>query len=380
MGKKKILIFIDWYLPGYKAGGPIQSVSNLVSHFKDQFDFYIVTRDTDYCEVKPYITVVSDEWNTLPDGTSVFYFSKDNLSFKKIKKIIQYRSFDHVYLNGIFSLYFTIAPLIYLQKKREMPIIVASRGMFAESALNVKKTKKQLFIRVIRALKLFNRVTFHATNKIEEQNIINALGENVNIKIAANLPAKNSISQLPGREKNSGTVRLINVARIAPEKNLLFALQILKNVISNVEFDFYGPVYNQEYWSECKQAMDELPVNIKANYKGSLPSDEVLIKLNDYHFMFMPTKGENFGHIILQALSSGCPVIISDQTPWNNLSEKQIGWDISLDKPENFVEIINKCAKMGQLEFNQLSENAFEYAHAYNTNSEIIDQNRLLLV
>ena len=54
MSKKKILIFIDWYLPGYKAGGPIQSVANLVANLKEEFEFSIVTRDTDYCEKLPY--------------------------------------------------------------------------------------------------------------------------------------------------------------------------------------------------------------------------------------------------------------------------------------------------------------------------------------
>ena len=45
--KPKVLIFIDWYKPGFKAGGPIQSVSNIVSQLGKDYEFYIITRDTD---------------------------------------------------------------------------------------------------------------------------------------------------------------------------------------------------------------------------------------------------------------------------------------------------------------------------------------------
>ena len=54
MTRKKILISIDWFLPGTKSGGPVRSYANLIDHFKGDFEFYIVTRDTDYCETVPY--------------------------------------------------------------------------------------------------------------------------------------------------------------------------------------------------------------------------------------------------------------------------------------------------------------------------------------
>src|SRR5687768_14370742 len=141
--KKKILIFIDWYLPGYKAGGPIQSCANLVAHLKDEFDFSIVTRDTDYCETIPYKTVKSDAWNLLPDGTRVYYFSGKKLNRKNIKKILDTEEYDDVYLNGIFSTYFTLTPLYYLNLRKSRKVIIAARGMFARGALRVKRIKKK---------------------------------------------------------------------------------------------------------------------------------------------------------------------------------------------------------------------------------------------
>ena len=68
--RKKILVFIDWFLPGYKAGGPIRSMANMTDHLQD-FDFFVVTRNTDYTDTNPYASVKSDQWNKLSENVSV---------------------------------------------------------------------------------------------------------------------------------------------------------------------------------------------------------------------------------------------------------------------------------------------------------------------
>lgn len=380
MKRRKVLIFIDWYKPGYKAGGPIQSVANMVDNLKNEFDFLIVTRDTDYCENVPYKNVISNEWNKIEEHISVFYFSAENLTRNNIRNLIRKTEFDRVYLNGIYSIYFTLIPMFYLRKKHEKNIVIATRGMLAKSALGVKKTKKQFFIRAVKVLKLFDKVIFHATNEEEKSDIRNELGNKVQVRTAGNLPSVDKSLIKKERSKNNGELKLVNVARIAPEKNLIFALQLLSQVKIDVIFDFYGPVYNQEYWKECKMALDDLPSNIKANYKGSIESDKVQGLLGNYHFMLMPTLGENFGHIILQALSVGCPVIVSDRTPWRDLKSKNIGWDISLDETPKYIEVLEDCFNMGQSEYNRMSLAAFEYAKKYTDNQEIVEQNRHLFL
>lgn len=378
--KPKILIFIDWYLPGYKAGGPIQSVANLVEQLKDEFQFSIITRNTDYCETTPYPNLKSDQWNILPNGISVFYFSENQLTHKNIRNVIRKTDYDCVYLNGIYSLYFTLIPLLYLRKKHDKKVIIAARGMLSEGSLGVKSTKKQFFIRAVKVLQFFDKVIFHATSEEEKHEIRKALGEKVAIKTAAVLPQKITISTLPLREKKENSVHIINVARVAPEKNTLYALQILKHTKQNIQFDFYGPIYNQEYYNECKQAMEQLPSNVKANYKGTIESNQVLNVISGYHFMFMPTTGENFGHIILQSLSVGCPIIISDKTHWKHLQEKNIGWDIELEKLSEFSETIDSIAQMNQSNYNVMSKSAFDYAQQYIHNPELIEQNRHLFI
>ena len=37
--KKKILVLVDWYEPGFKAGGPIQACKNVVTSLKGVMNF-----------------------------------------------------------------------------------------------------------------------------------------------------------------------------------------------------------------------------------------------------------------------------------------------------------------------------------------------------
>lgn len=372
--RKRILIFTDWFLPGYKAGGPIQSCANLVDHLKDEYSFSVVTRDTDYCETVPYKNIKSDQWNISDDGVRVYYFSSGQLNKKNIATILEEESYDALYLNGIFSPYFTLLPL-YLLRRKNKRIVVAARGMLAESALAIKKTKKRLFLWLAKFLRLFSGVIFQATKEEEVSDIQKVFGKSTVIKKAQNLPGKIHLQELPKRKKEKGLVRLVNIARIAPEKNLKYALEVLCNAKGNVEFDVYGPIYNQDYWNECNGVINKLPANIRVNYRGSMENSRIGEALKEYHFMFMPTRGENFGHIIIQSLSAGCPVIISDQTIWRGLESKKAGWDIPLYDAGAFVKTIEKAVEMSQEEYSGISESAFHFSSAYLNNNESVRLN-----
>jgi glycosyltransferase involved in cell wall biosynthesis len=377
MTKKRILIFIDWYVPGYKAGGPIQSVANMVAHLKEDFDISIITRDTDYSETTPYSTVKSNEWNTI-DGARVYYISADKLNYFTIYNLLKQEPAEYVYLNGIYSLYFTLIPLFIARKQRSRHIVVAARGMLSKGSLGVKKVKKDLFLRTAKLTKLFGKVTFHATTDTENKEIQAALGRRVIVKTAANLASATDHYVYKPRVKTEGILRLVNIARIAPEKNLLLALKILQQVKTKVEFDFYGPVYDQSYWEQCQAVLINLPPNVKAIYKESVESEKVMSTLQSYHGMFMPSTGENFGHIILQSFVAGCPVIISDRTPWKQLKNKNCGWDISLSHVEQFAEAIDVLNNMSQEVYDELSKSAFAYGLKYMNNPVIIEENKAL--
>lgn len=378
--KSKVLIFIDWFLPGDKAGGPIRSCANLMDHLGNDFDFSVVTRDTDYTETKSYSGITSDAWNILPDGKRVYYISANQLNKETISKLLSEEKYDVVYLNGIWSQAFTAWPMKQLKKlKFKGKVIVAARGMLAPSALAIKATKKKLYLYFIKWRNDFLNVIFHASNLQEASDIRKAIGDKNQIVIAGNLPRKISEST-QHTSKSTDKLRIISVARIAPEKNTLYAIEVLSKVKVAVESDFYGPIYNEEYWKECKAATEKLPSNVKLNFMGPIPSENILNTLAKYDLFFLPTRGENFGHVILESLQAGTPVLISDQTPWNNLESLKVGWDLPLESQEKFVKIIEGMVNLQIEEFKKLSENAIRFSEDYATSEKLIEENKKLFV
>ena len=91
--------------------------------------------------------------------------------------------------------------------------------------------------------------------------------------------------------------------------------------------------------------------------------------------MLLPTTGENFGHTILESFMAGCPVIISNRTPWKDLENLRVGLDIPLENPERFIEAIASFASLDQDAFVVYSGNAFAFAKSYIENPEMLAEN-----
>lgn len=360
---KKILIFIDWYEPGYKAGGPIRSVKNLVDHFKGEAEFFIFTRDRDYQANEPYKEVEADKWVQSETNIQVYYCSPEALSKSTIEDVLQSGSFDRIYINSIYSWYFSVFPLLLMNRQQRSHTIVAARGMLAKSAIGVKSLKKNLFLQLAKMLSLYKGVSFHATSAQEQEDIRIRLGQQVPVIVASNLPA---VIHATGRKviaKKDGGLRLVSIARISPEKNTLFALKALQALPESVcvSLDLYGPVYDGAYWNECTHAIQQLPEHVKVCYKGNLPNEQVHEKLKEYHFFYLPSRGENFGHGILEAFTAGVPVIISDQTPWKGLKDMKRGFELPLQE-KLFAEALQVAAAMEEPQYNEWSKAAYEYA------------------
>lgn len=377
--KKKILVFIDWFLPGYKAGGPIRSIANLTAHLSDEFEFLIVTRNTDYLENRPYVNVKANQWVNLSENVKVYYYSNKQLNLTNLKKLICNINFDIAYINGIYSFYFSLLP-VYLLKKTDIKVIVGSRGMLSEHSFSSKNFKKKIFIFFANLIGFYKNVVFHVTNDREKKEVSKLINSSKGFMIAPNLPPKMMDKKPAKKIKKEGTLKLVSIARISIEKNTLYALKILNkaNYEGEIEFELYGSIYQQEYWNECLDTIKILSDHIKVRYKGELDNQKVAETLSKYHFSFLPTLGENFGHSILESLLAGCPVIISDQTPWKGLEEKKTGWDIALADTDKFIKTIQYCINMEQEEYNQLSGNAYEFAKSFANNPELIEQSRNL--
>ena len=353
MAKPRVLVFIDWYAPGYKAGGPVRSLVNLVDHLRAGIDFHIVTRNTDYTESTPYAGVAPDEWTTLPGGEKVWYASDGGTTRKAWKRILKETDCEAIYINGLYSWWFNILPL-WLSRGIAVRRVVAVRGMLAAGAMRHGALKKLLFLSFARMMDLYKGVRFQATNEEEARDIRLHILKHAEVLVVPNLPRKVGAGVQP-ITKEVGRVKLVSIARIAVEKNTLLAIASLRHVRGQVQFNLYGPVYDEAYWAKCQAAISALPPNVEVKHAGTLPPDEVPKVLADHHALFMPSAGENFGHTMLEALSAGRPLLISDRTPWRKLKEDHAGWDLPLEHMEAFTEAVERLCTMDQGEYDRWS-------------------------
>ena len=381
--KTTILTFVAYYLPGYKSGGPIRSIANMADRLGNEFEFKIVTADRDSGDQKPYPNIELESWNRIGKA-DVFYLSHKKRSLRGFRRLLRATEYDIIYLNSFFSPHFTIKPLL-LRRLRlipDKPLVIAPRGEFSPGALGLKSFKKQVYITSAKALGLYKGAIWQASSEHEEADIWLRFGSSERVIIAPNLPpvTKAEDGSVALKEKAKGCLKIIFLSRISRKKNLDRALKMLKGLKGKVEFHIYGPMEDKVYWAECQNTINSLSSNIKVQYCGSIEHDQVGAMMREHDLFLFPTLGENFGHVILEALCAGCPILISDQTPWRDLEEKGVGWDLPLNNPEVFQKVLQRCVNMSGEEYVKWSEKAQGYGMQATQDDGVVEQNRQLFL
>lgn len=361
MNRKNIVVLIDWFLPGNKAGGPVKSIYSLLQLLKPYYNFSVITTNHDLGSTEPYHGVKSDCWSEFED-IQVYYFSRQNLRSSKLLEVIKSKSPDIVYLNSFWSYYFSLLPLRFEKAgKLKCELILAPRGMLGKGALSIKPLKKKLFLSVLKFVNLHSKVIFHATTPDEEREI-KSFFRKANTAIAPNLNITPLLKN-KSTDKSEGSLKLFYLSRISRVKNLHYALEILSKVKTEgeIRYDIYGSLEDKSYWQQCEIIIKSMPSNIKVSYKGELSFEKVQAIIAQYHFLFLPTLNENFGHSIAESLKSACPVIISKNTPWTHVTEGKCGIAVDLRNKSELIKVIEGFVKMKNDEYRDMSENCIKF-------------------
>jgi glycosyltransferase involved in cell wall biosynthesis len=362
--KKKVLLLTDWYEPGYKAGGPIQSCRNFVAAMHEEFEISVLTSDRDLGEDHPYPEIRTDEWNTRAPGISVYYADIKKLTSKKLTSLILGRQPDFIYLNSMYSYRFSVIPLLFSWRdKITAQVVLAPRGMLQEGALQFKTAKKKFFISMLKVMGVPQKIIFHATDEQEKKDILQHFPKAKEVVEIPNFSAPLPM-HLKSIEKNPGKLRAVYISRIIAKKNLVFFLRVLGKLPEdiNLHFDIYGEVEDADYWDQAKQVIGSLPSNIFVLDHGALPHEKVNETLEASHIFVLPSKAENFGHAIFESWSAARPCLISDKTPWHHLKKQLTGWDLPLENEQPWLNALIEAGNWDQAAFNSWSRSSREFA------------------
>jgi glycosyltransferase involved in cell wall biosynthesis len=395
--KPVVLTFIRHYLPGQRSGGPSQTIANMTERLGDEFEFRIVEMDRDLGDEQAYPNIRPGTW-TQCGKAWVQYTSPTPFRLGNVADIVRATPPDVIYLNGFFDPRFTQPVLMNRRLGRfgGVPIVIAPRGELSESALRIKRFKKHAFIQLATLLQLYRNLHWQASSVFEARDIARRLsialggGQFGQITVAANIVVAPDLVGHRSESTSASTVeparrpgvplRVCFLSRISPMKNLDFALGVLSHVRVAVRFSIYGPIEDRRHWALCQKLIAVLPPHIEVGYKGQVDHHEVVPTLARHDLFLLPTRGENFGHVIHEALSAGLPLLISDRTPWRKLAEKGVGWELPLDDQAAFARRIEEMAGWSNADFHRVAAAASALSSRVVDDEESLDANRRLFI
>ena len=317
----------------------------------------LVTSDRDLGDSVPYPGLSGKVVRRGPH--EIYYLNRrDPRQWLTLLRWARRNPVDLIYVNSLWSPMFTVLPIVAhrlgLLKSREL--LLAPRGELSPGALGIKYTKKRAFLLVWAPLLRGIDPMWHASTEMEEREVHQVFPwarTVVQINGPGDVPRKEIIA-------SGQRARFVFISRVSEKKNLQLGLEAFRLVKSEVEFDIYGPLEDADYWRTCQRLIEELPDNVRATYRGVLRPDQVQETFAQYDGFILPTLGENFGHVIAESLSAGCPVICSQHTPWTGVLNQ--GGGVALKELDSRVwaDEINRRARQTVSQRDQAKVNALD--------------------
>lgn len=372
----KVLIFCDFYSPGFKAGGPITTIRSATYRLRNDHRFQIVTRDRDLGDRTPYPCAPSHgRWTRVGDA-EVLYLGPSDIGVLAYERLIRAEQPDLIYVNSFHSPSFALKPLIARRRVNpSLPLIVAPRGELAPSALDLKRWRKRLYRMAVTVTGLLDGAVVQASSADEAADIGRVLGNSLPIAVAPDMPTP--IAPMPTRRnvKRAGSASLVFLGRISPMKNLDWLLGVLYP-LEQIQLDVYGPTEDENYWAKCMRIARGSSALIRAH--GPLRPGDVTSVLAEADALVLPSLGENFGQVVPEALAAGCPVLISDRTPWRAVADHKSGWYLPLAAAE-WRSAIAELAGMDGMQHAHVRERARAHAESIDADVTVLEANKRLI-
>ena len=381
--KPVILVVYDYFFPGYKAGGPVQSLVNMITSLSHQYNFKVITYAYDLGETQPYANLATDQWTNVtlaPDVQVECFYASKAISRKLLVQLVVHAHPSIIYVNGIFSRSLFLGTLLAMpriRKKVACRLVVCPRGMMQQGALAVKSGKKKIYLTLLTKSRLLRNIIWHATTQDELNDIHALVGRKALGAVAGNIPKK-PLQHITQHEKKQGLLRLVYLSLITEKKNLHLLLQVLQSCTATVELHIYGPVKDVTYWQQCQKLMAQVPKHITVTYHGDVEPARVQTTIAQYDAFILLTKGENFGHALYESFSVGRPVITSYFTPWNNLQQQQAGWNVDIQNTASIAGLLNELADQENTQWHTWCANAHNVALSYYHSQDFVQDYRPL--
>lgn len=342
----RVLIASAYFEPGFRAGGPVRSVAQLLDTAPRGADVLLATQDRDLGVQEPYEGLSGQRITR--GAAEVLYLAKFSpRQWMLLLWDLRRNPPDLLYVNSLWNPTFTILPIVAsrLRVFRVGGVLVAPRGELSPGALTLKARKKSLFLRAWRPFLSRAEIAWHASTQLEKADILRTF-PNACVTVSSDQSGRPMEPLYPAAPSKTG-LNMVFLGRISPKKNILLAVEALHYGRGTMSLDIFGPIEDKAYWARCESSIATLPPNVKVAYRGEIQPSEVCATFSQYDAFVFPTLGENFGHVIAESLGGSCPVICSSYTPWNSVLHSGGGEVLDVLEIDNLAEVLNRWAAYG---------------------------------
>ena len=245
---------------------------------------------------------------------------------KKIKSILKNHAPDIIHVHGLWvSSSFWAADLAL---DHGVPLVIHPHGMLEPWALQQKSIKKKIALKTYQRRMLERAAILVATSEVELQSLRD-LGFNRPIAILPHGVDVHLATQEQKKQVIGGRRKALFMSRIHPKKGLLELMDAWREIskeFPNWDLQIAGGFNDKGYFTKVKKFVLDNKLSGSVFFLGHISSDLRHAVMADADLFVLPSFSENFGLVVLDALSNGLPVITTKATPWTELGKTGVGW------------------------------------------------------
>jgi glycosyltransferase involved in cell wall biosynthesis len=304
-------------------------------------DVLLATTDADLDDAPPRNTIV--DYQQIP---SIFFQSQLGQSFKFSRTMSLWlrdhvRQFDLIHIHAVFN-HSCVAAARACQKGG-VPYIIRPLGTLESWSMKQKKLRKQVFWKIVGEKMLRGATSVHYTTAAEqtavEQTYDLKNGKVIPLGVESEWPTvsqTNSQSSPLVPDIKNGYPYVLVLSRLHPKKGLDVLIDAFLNVIADDNLQAWrlliagdGP---RDYVRQLQDQVKRARASKRVLFPGWLNGEQKWHALTNAALLALPSYQENFGICVVEALTCGVPVVVSEHVNLaDEIDRAGAGWVTAVD-------------------------------------------------
>lgn len=229
-----------------------------------------------------------------------------------------------VHVHGLWRMPNVTAPRAAARHGR--PVVLSPRGMLAAEALAFSPRQKSIFWRLLQGPALRHLACLHATGDAEVDEI-RGFGLTAPVAVVPNGVDLPDLSA-PRPVREDGLREVLYLGRLHPKKGLDVLVRAWARLPGTTRDGWRLRIVGPSEQGHG-QALAALAASLglhDVDVEKPIFGDEKFTAYRRADLFVLPTRNENFGLTVAEALASGTPVICTRGAPWGGLEAQRCGW------------------------------------------------------